>query len=109
MRTRAATLWLLLAAVGLTSACHRDRCVSTCEANAKALGCDQPKGCKAQCEQLNAGPCKSEMKAFEACFLEEPSSHWGCESGVPFLKDDFCVKERERVGACLSHTPPPSK
>jgi len=108
VRNVVAALALLL--VAASGGCHRDKCVPTCEKNAKALNCPRAENCKAQCQSLHTSPvCLKEMKAFEACFLEEPTPHWICdEEGIPALSTNYCQPARALVVECLSHVTPPT-
>jgi hypothetical protein len=49
------------------------------------------------------------MKAFEACFLEEPVAHWICdEESLPVVKNEFCSKQRDAVVLCMQNQPVPA-
>jgi hypothetical protein len=106
VRTAFAALALLL--VAASGGCHRDKCLPTCEKNAKELGCPNGNQCKAQCDALHTSAvCLNEMKAFEVCFLKEPTAHWICdEEGLPALGALYCQPERGHVVDCLNHLPP---
>jgi hypothetical protein len=108
VRTLFATLALLL--VTASGGCHRDKCVPTCEKNAKELNCPNKDQCRTQCQSLHTSPvCLAEMKAFEVCFLKEPTAHWICdEEGLPALGALYCQPERRKVVECLEKQPPPS-
>jgi hypothetical protein len=108
VRTVFAAIALLL--VAASSGCHRNKCLSACEKNAKELGCGHADHCKTQCDTLHTSPvCLREMKTFEVCFLNEPTAHWICdEEGIPALSPTYCQPERGRVIACLNSTPPPA-
>jgi hypothetical protein len=108
VRTLLALAILLAAASG---GCRRDKCVPTCEKNSKELGCRHADHCKAQCDLLHKSPvCLDEMKAFEVCFLAEPTAHWICdEEDIPALSPMYCQPERARVVECLNKAPRPSE
>jgi hypothetical protein len=107
---RRAILILGLFALASSAGCRRDRCVPTCEQRAKEVKCLRGERCKEKCEELHkATVCAAELKAFEACFLEEPVDHWLCdEESFPVVKNEYCGKQREAVVNCLQSQPIPS-
>jgi hypothetical protein len=101
-----------LAATLSIGGCHRDACVSTCERQARALGCTHPESCRDSCHKLHTSPtCGPELRVFEVCFLQAPAQALECDvDGLPAAKPDTCEAEKAAVMACLERSPtPPSK
>src|SRR5579872_3317120 len=98
------TLLLLVLTLG---ACHRDRCLSTCQQRQKELRCMPSKSCKTTCDQLHeASPCSAEMHGWEACIVSLPTDHWECNvAGEPVPQETACTDARAKVIACISKFP----
>jgi len=109
---------LVLAIVTLASAlalgaCHRDRCLSTCEKLQKELQCKPRQSCKATCDELREpSPCATEMRAWGDCIVALPTSGWECNEASQLVpKGSSCTDVRNKVFACISKFPewPPPK
>jgi hypothetical protein len=90
----------LLCALG---GCRKDPCVKNCQRRAAELHCPNAAGCAGACAKIKTSThCTAELKAFVACFVDQPTDYWECDGeGLPKLKPIACHTQQDKIVECL--------